>query len=108
LKKLQFKKGQRFGRLEIVEESGLTPEYAVLWLCKCECGNFTKVLAGNLKKGHTKSCGCLHKEVTRKRSITHGLSKNKLYPIWQGMIRRCYDPTHKDFRLYVVPTLQLH
>ena len=93
--KLQFQKGQRFGRLMIIEKSD-----AVLWLCKCECGNFTKVRGAALKRGHTKSCGCLIKDTNRKRSITHGLSKHKLYPVWNGMIRRCYNPNNKDFRLY--------
>lgn len=30
-----------------------------LWLCECECGSLTQVFANNLKRGSTKSCGCL-------------------------------------------------
>lgn len=29
------------------------------YLCRCECGNTCEVFAGNLRSGHTKSCGCL-------------------------------------------------
>jgi len=32
------------------------------YTCKCECGNTVNVLAQSLRKGATKSCGCLHKE----------------------------------------------
>ena len=30
--------------------------------CKCKCENTKKILTGNLKKGATRSCGCLEKE----------------------------------------------
>lgn len=46
--------GRRFGKLIVIEYVGNSK-----WKCKCDCGNDTIVLAENLKKGHTKSCGCL-------------------------------------------------
>ena len=39
------------------------------WVCQCDCGNIVSVLSTNLKKGHTKSCGCLNKELVSKRSL---------------------------------------
>lgn len=30
-----------------------------MWLCKCDCGNITKVLINNLLSKATQSCGCL-------------------------------------------------
>ena len=45
--------GQRFGRLIAVEYVGNSR-----WRCKCDCGNGTIVLSGNLIRGHTTSCGC--------------------------------------------------
>lgn len=33
------------------------------WICKCECGNLTSVFSSNVKRGLTKSCGCLHSEL---------------------------------------------
>lgn len=32
-----------------------------MWLCECECGGVSEVNTGNLKNGHTKSCGCITK-----------------------------------------------
>ena len=33
---------------------------SVIWVCKCDCGNFTEVSVGNLMREHTLSCGCRH------------------------------------------------
>ncbi len=50
--------GQRFGRLIAVRFSHMKDEHAY-WLCKCDCGGEKVVAANNLKRGHTKSCGCM-------------------------------------------------
>lgn len=34
----------------------------IYWLCKCNCGNYTKVIANSLINKKTKSCGCYTKE----------------------------------------------
>lgn len=54
--------GQKFGRLTVV---GLFGKYRreYRWRCECSCG--TKdliVLAGNLRSGHSRSCGCLQRD----------------------------------------------
>jgi hypothetical protein len=55
--RLQDLTGQRFGSLTVLERDGKkTP---TRWICKCDCGKVCSVAAGNLKSGHTKSCGCL-------------------------------------------------
>ena len=63
--------GQRFGRLTVIKEADkyISPQGLkfVQWLCKCDCGNDTIVLATNLKKGTTKSCGCYSIEQAKKR-----------------------------------------
>lgn len=51
--------GQRFGRLVAIKDAGYTKNRSRVWECKCDCGNTAFVQAGNLKNGHTKSCGCL-------------------------------------------------
>lgn len=40
-----------------------------LWECKCECGNLTKVWRKCLITGNTKSCGCHHKSILKKKTI---------------------------------------
>ncbi len=48
----------------------LTPQWPVgrrkaviVWLCVCTCGNLTTVTGDALRRGATKSCGCLHQEM---------------------------------------------
>lgn len=53
--------GQRFGRLT-AQRRVPPPDGAAqndYWLCRCDCGNERTVLASNLLRGHTRSCGCL-------------------------------------------------
>lgn len=33
------------------------------WICKCDCGNIKSVIPCNVKRGLTKSCGCLHSKI---------------------------------------------
>jgi hypothetical protein len=35
----------------------------VFWLCECVCGKTISVAGRNLRKGSTRSCGCLRREV---------------------------------------------
>lgn len=66
--------GQPFGRLVVIREYGRSKNGAVLWLCKCECGNECVVSSDNLRKQHTRSCGCLSRDRLRERSTIHGLN----------------------------------
>ena len=55
--------GQVFGQLLVMSQapSHFTPQGKPIkrWLCKCSCGNEKIVMGQSLKKGMTKSCGCL-------------------------------------------------
>lgn len=49
---------QRFGNLVVIERAENQKEQ-IMWLCQCDCGNKCVVNGYHLKKGHTKSCGCI-------------------------------------------------
>lgn len=52
--------GKRFGRL--VAEKPMQrrgADASVLWLCRCDCGNYTVVSSNKLRMGNTASCGCV-------------------------------------------------
>lgn len=55
--------GQRFGRLVVVKQLGTNKYGQRRYECQCDCGNITTALAGNLKGGYKKSCGCLRREL---------------------------------------------
>lgn len=61
--------GQTFNRLTPIKYLDGESKY----LCKCLCGNLTKVRAAALKNGGTKSCGCLQRE----RASLAALEKHK-------------------------------
>lgn len=91
--------GKTYGRLEVVSFSHRTTKSS-FWVCKCVCGKQKVIDAGNLKRSITKSCGCLHKEVFRRITTKHGLSRTKEYFTWQEIRARCYRETHKLFKDY--------
>jgi hypothetical protein len=55
--------GQKFGKLTVIERDTTrickNGKYRAIWICKCECGGIAHVRSISLRKGHTKSCGCL-------------------------------------------------
>lgn len=51
--------GQRFGRLVVKELVPSDGRKGTFWLCQCDCGNTTVVAGQELRRGGTKSCGCL-------------------------------------------------
>lgn len=60
--------GQRFNRLVVIEDDGTrSSKGEIKWLCQCDCGKFYHALGHRLKRGLTKSCGCLNSEKRRER-----------------------------------------
>lgn len=61
--------GQKFGRLTAIRYLG-TEGRKAKWLCRCDCGNISEVTSNNLRRGGTKSCGCLKDENHKRRDLT--------------------------------------
>ena len=91
--------GRIFGRLTIVSDFGTSASGRIV-LCKCECGKEKRVRVSLLKKGSTKSCGCLAKELLGKTHLIHGLTGHPLHTVWNSMIQRCYDPKCEAYPNY--------
>lgn len=51
--------GQRFGKLVAVKSTEKRQGSSIVWECICDCGNTIFVPGNNLRRGNTKSCGCL-------------------------------------------------
>lgn len=99
--------GQRFGRLLVLERVGSSKYKEAIWKCRCDCGNEINVVAGELKKGSTRSCGCLKKEVASKLmkklvqdNVTHGMSGTPVYRTWASMLQRCTNPNSSYYKNY--------
>jgi hypothetical protein len=51
--------GQKFGHLTVIRQCGKDDKGYRLFVCRCECGRFTKGLPiHRLRSKNTKSCGC--------------------------------------------------
>lgn len=60
---------QIFGRLKVKSLSHVDKKYRhKVWICECTCGTIKSISGISLRRGHTKSCGCLHKEIMRSKS----------------------------------------
>lgn len=94
--------GRKFNKLTVIKFLHSDKHYNSYWLCKCECGNVVSVTAGNLRRNHTKSCGCYMREKSKEtctsKNLTHGLSKTRLYSIWCNMKERCGNINHPDYK----------
>lgn len=96
--------GQVFGRLTVLGPCGYTTEGQARWTCRCECGKTTEVGGGKLRRGTTRSCGCLSVETTVARSTKHNLAhRGKVIPeyrVWNTMKLRCNNPKITGYKDY--------
>jgi hypothetical protein len=53
-----------FGRLRVLKHAG-TARNGSLWECLCDCGTLTTKCGSALRRGHTRSCGCLRRATGR-------------------------------------------
>lgn len=87
----------RFGRLVAIERNGLDRGGVVMWDCLCDCGNKKTISGGSLRRGDTKSCGCLHKEKTSERSKNKKLTsrtRKKMSKARKGKKNCMYGKKH--------------
>jgi len=57
--------GQKYGKLTVISKAESRVKGRTYWLCECDCGNTLEVRGDSFKKGNTRSCGCLKKNIAR-------------------------------------------
>jgi len=82
----------RYNRLVVIERA---PGIKTKWRCQCDCGNIIIATSYDLRRHHTKSCGCIRVELGSNLHRTHGHRSTEgndipEYWIWRGIITRCY------------------
>jgi len=94
--------GTRFGRLVTTGRSelrsgGVKRKQNNLY-CEvdCDCGEVLFLLAVNLRKGKSRSCGCGQKEAV----TTHGQEGSAEYRCWQNLKTRCLNRKYKQYSDY--------
>lgn len=103
--------GHRYGQLSVLQR---TAEGS--WLCRCNCGNLRDLRRGELRSGHTRSCGCLRRGdqgVTEdegallralyrpdKVATSRNLLRLPEYNAWIQMRSRCTDWRNPNYPVY--------
>src|SRR6187399_1308835 len=97
-------KGTQFTRLTTtgkMEPRRDRSNMSVRWYeCRCVCGALTWVTGTRLRRGITKSCGCLIGDSARVRMTEHGLSDTSIHNVWMAMINRCHKPRSTRYAFY--------
>lgn len=91
--------GRKFGSLTVISRHG-SENGEVIWNCRCKCGNMVRLSTGRLNSGSAKSCGCTNRNRLIEQNTTHGLSHTRLYEIWCGMKKRCFDENSIAYHNY--------
>lgn len=104
--------GLSFGKLTVKAENGRSKDKQKVYLCVCSCGNEVNVLAGNLRKGNSKSCGCSRIKTCAARmaklNFRHGQTDTKLWRTWKSVVDRMTNPTNSHYPRYGGRGLELH
>jgi len=100
-KQMENVSGQRFNRLIALYPVENPQHRGIKWKFKCDCGNYTYNLIGNVKRGRVQSCGCLHMEkISQTNYKKHGMYKTSVYSSWSSMKSRCYDKNNSSYKNY--------
>jgi len=104
--------GSQHGKLFVIERVANHGK-KVAYLCRCDCGAYIEVESYKLITGHTKSCGCMRREVAKNRvmptkeksyNYQHGYAeKGSVHPLWNkwsSLKARCYNPSVQSYKFY--------
>ncbi len=100
--------GHRYGRLVVLSQTDNIGSRTA-WLCRCDCGQKTVAASNQLRRGGTRSCGCLRAENARRygrkfdgaQNRRHGMSKRPEYFVWKAMRQRAKGKgPEKDRHIY--------
>jgi hypothetical protein len=91
--------GKKFGQLTAIHRDGHSGK-KVVWMCECECGNFTRSYVSDLTAGKSTSCG--HDRIAKSIAArqTHGMTNSPTYITWLNMIQRTTNSNHPRFADY--------
>ena len=87
--------GQKFNMLTVIGRD-TSKSGRPYWICRCDCGSVVSVRGDLLKNGNTKACGCLYRKHGQALKDNH----SRLYSIYHGIKKRCYNPKCKSYKFY--------
>lgn len=97
--------GHKFGRLLVLEYIGYRIGGAIQYKqhfikCRCDCKKNTYHPLESVKRGDSKSCGCLKIELDKENWVKHRKSNSRTYRAWMAMKMRCFNPKNLRYDRY--------
>jgi hypothetical protein len=94
--------GMKFGRLRVIKKlNGSKRWHAARYRCRCRCGGVSEVFGQNLKRGVTRSCGCLKNRTGKQAAgYKNGHWTKEMRPIrvaFRCMHVRCNDLNNPNY-----------
>ena len=94
---------QQFGRLTAIRRAASEGRHTA-WLFSCACGNEKTITLDSVRRGLSRSCGCLRSESTAARSTTHGKSigrrESRELKSYNHAKSRCQNPNDTKYPQY--------
>ncbi len=97
--------GQRFGRLIVLRQAGVNKhDRSCLWECICDCGGRAIRRKRDMTRVQVAGCNECASSRANKGAVSHGASAGgkptRLYQIWQGMRKRCFNKASARYSRY--------
>lgn len=95
--------GDRFERWAVIGRAPSKGRRNSVWRVRCDCGTERDVVSTVLRRGESKSCGCLRIEVSARRETKHGHAigtTTRTYNSWASAVQRCTNPLFHNFNDY--------
>lgn len=88
--------GHTINHWYVICESGRSKSGSATFLCRCTACGREKIVEGrSIRKGVSKSCGCVR--VPREHHSRHN---ERLYGVWHGIMDRCNNKQSKQYKWY--------
>lgn len=77
-----------------------------VWLFRCDCGTYKELAFTDVRRGNSKSCGCLKREVSKVNLdvTTHGDARlgrpHRIHNIWSLIKGRCHNKNNPSYSYY--------
>lgn len=98
----------KYGRFTIIGAVTGGGNRRVRVVCSCPARTERVVELAALKSGHTRSCGCLRRELVAARSRIHGKTGTPEFRAWANMLQRCENPNWPRYADYGGRGIKIH
>lgn len=91
----------KYGRLTVIKPTEIfNISGSRLWECLCDCGKTTNVSTSSLNSKHTRSCGCLNRDILKKTGKDHHKYDNNITDEDRNKTRLNSDYKHWRMSIY--------